>query len=362
MRLRIGPAALGALLGAVLTSACGDEPSSRGEAGRPFSPPPGWTTYRDEPRGYEVSFPSDWHRARSSLTGLVDPREILSVATYPLRRRFPLGSGRCPALASPAPVLDDFGPRDAIVSIQERGSRRRGGFPARQRPLRLPPLDLHPEGGLACARSRTDWIAFHPFRDAGRNFYAFAAMGRSASPQSRRELRRVLESLQFEPGGLRRGAQRGYEIRLPEGWQAAERNIVPRITDPRQVVAFGTYPLRYRPTDCEAFAGSAREDLAPRDVLGVVMERGFDREGEWLEFTPRPARFGPTDPRSAEPGCGDRPGTTSDWIPFTDAGRHLYALLVFGSAVTDERRARAYRTLDSLRLDPTVRPDWRSSP
>jgi len=79
------------------------------------------------------------------------------------------------------------------------------------------------------------------------------------------------------------------------------------------------------------------------------------------EFAPRPARLGPTDPREAEPACGDHPGTTSDWIAFSDAGRHLYALLVFGATVTEGRRAEAYRTLDSLRLDPAVGPTWRSS-
>ncbi len=360
MRQRLRQLALAGLLCAGLTAGCGDEPAGRAAARAP-EPPPGWTTFRDEPRGYEVSFPSEWHRARRSLTpGLVDPREILSLATYPLRAKRTPGSGRC-VVGFPAPALDDFGPRDAIVSIQERGSRRGGGFPARQRPLPRSPLLLQAEGGPACARDRTRWISFHPFRDAGRNFYAFVAVGRSASSQTRRDVRRVLESLAFEPGGVRRDADRGYEITLPGGWQVAERNILPRITDPRQVVAFGTYPLRYRPTNCEAFAGSAREDLGSRDVLGLVMERGFDRRSEWPEFGPRPARFGPADPRGAEPGCGDRRGTTSDWIPFTDSGRHLYALLVFGAAVTDERREQAYRALDSLRLDPAVKPDWRSS-
>ena len=351
---------LAGLLGAGLLTGCGGGESSRHEqASRPFQPPPGWTTYRDDRRGYEVSFPSGWHRARRSLSTVVDPREILSVATYPLRPtpRERNGYGRCyAAIGVPAPSLDDFGPRDAIISIQERLRRRRrpGGYADRQRPLRLPPLDPHYPRGYPTSCTRPRWIAFHGFRDAGRNFYAFAAVGRAASAETRRDTRRVLESLAFEH------PERGYAIDLPEGWQRAERTIVP-LTDPREVVAFGTYPLRYRRTHCVAFAGSAREDLGPAAVLGVVMERGLDPGSEWSEFAPRPARLDPTDPREAEPACGDHPGTTSDWIAFSDAGRHLYALLVFGATVTEDRRAEAYRTLDSLRLDPAVRPTWRSS-
>jgi hypothetical protein len=127
----------------------------------------------------------------------------------------------------PAPSLDDFGPRDAIISIQERLRRRRrpGGYADRQRPLRLPPLDPHYPRGYPTSCTRPRWIAFHGFRDAGRNFYAFAAVGRAASAETRRDTRRVLESLAFEH------PERGYAIDLPEGWQRAERTIVP-LTDP----------------------------------------------------------------------------------------------------------------------------------
>ena len=86
--------------------ACGEEPAS--------APPPQLVT--DQTHGLAVELPPVWERASASLTpGLGDPREVLSVATFPLRYR-PTG---CAHVAGSA--LDDLGERDAFVTLQERG-------------------------------------------------------------------------------------------------------------------------------------------------------------------------------------------------------------------------------------------------
>lgn len=156
----------------------------------------GWTTYHDERRGYTATFPSDWHRAREKLANLSEPREILSLGTYPLRHR---ASARCPVPMCPVPALDGLGPTDVLVSVQESSGDGATGA-ARRRPMRLPRAGLRtPPGAIPCWRGRVRRMAFHGFSDAGRNFYVFVAVGTRVSRRTRRELQRVLDSLRFDP-------------------------------------------------------------------------------------------------------------------------------------------------------------------
>jgi hypothetical protein len=159
-----------------------------------------------------------------------------------------------------------------------------------------------------------------------------------------------------------RSAKWGYSLRFPATWQRAERAVTP-LTDPREILSLGTFPLRYRPTNCDAFAGSARDDLGPADAFLTIQERGFDRNSEWLDFEPRPERFGPTPENAnmAEPACGDRPGTDVRWFNFTDAGRHFHVLVVSGPDAPPELQQDAWRILNTLHLDPDTKPDWHAS-
>jgi hypothetical protein len=164
-----------------------------------------------------------------------------------------------------------------------------------------------------------------------------------------------------------RSAEWGYSVSFPANWQRATRSLTPKLTDPREILSLGTFPLRYRPTNCEAFAGSAQQDLgdpgrpAHHPESGIpTPEQGYP-EGKIVNVPPRPGRFGP------ESGSGTRttdcPGSQASvqWINFRDAGRYFYALLAFGRSAPVELRHDAYRILDSLRLDPSVKPDWPAS-
>lgn len=151
--------------------------------------------YRDQRRGYTVAVPADWHRANASLTpGLVDPREILSVATFPLR-----GDEFCES-------LERVPPAEAFVTIQERGRGAYGqeGFPSR-------PRSFGPDPGLPgsstwpyCAGGDGKppipmldyWFGFS---DAGRAFHVFVGVGKAAPPQITREAFGILNSLRFDP-------------------------------------------------------------------------------------------------------------------------------------------------------------------
>jgi hypothetical protein len=77
------------------------------------------TTQQAGPRlpsdDYHVSYPSNWHRASTSLTpNLSDPHEILTVGTGSL----PVGGPRCAQV--PVNALEAVGATGALVSIQER--------------------------------------------------------------------------------------------------------------------------------------------------------------------------------------------------------------------------------------------------
>jgi hypothetical protein len=145
--------------------------------------------------GYSVVLPAGWYRARRNLTPqLMDPREILSVATYPLRYQ---RRARCRITGCPTPALNGFRATDVLVSIQER---------LHARPMAVDvAIDLKPRrtglgaGPDSCTRGRVAWYAFDDFVKAGRSLYVFAAIGERAPARTLRDLERVLHSLRFSP-------------------------------------------------------------------------------------------------------------------------------------------------------------------
>jgi hypothetical protein len=157
-----------------------------------------WDEYRNERRGYTVSLPPGWHLARESLSPtLVDPTEILLVATFPIRR----GQELCGALAR-------IPPDQALVTLQERARAPRGDptFPPR-------PASFEPDPRLPgkselpyCARGHKGppipmldyWFGF---RDAGRAFHVFVGIGKEAPEEVRREAFGILDSLRLERSG-----------------------------------------------------------------------------------------------------------------------------------------------------------------
>lgn len=165
-----------------------------------------------------------------------------------------------------------------------------------------------------------------------------------------------------DPTTTHRSDRWGFTVSFPAAWHRAGRPIS-SLVEPREILLLATIPLRDRPTNCDAFAGSARQDLRPRDALVIILERGYDRSSEWRNFPPRPARFRPTreTAQAPEPACGDRPDTRVHWFNFTDAGRHFHVLVVAGPRAPADIRREAWRILNTLRLDPRAKPGWPAS-
>ena len=155
----------------------------------------------------------------------------------------------------------------------------------------------------------------------------------------------------------------GIAVELPPGWQRAAVSLTPNLTDPREVLSVATFPLTYRKTRCAHVPGSALEDLGPKDAFVTLEERGVDPGADWSDFPPRPAHFGPeqgglnTDAQFCEPKLD----FTNYWFGFTDGDRHFHVLVAFGPQATAALQRQTWQVLDSLEIDPAVRPDWRSS-
>jgi hypothetical protein len=162
-------------------------------------------TYQDLGRNaFGVEYPAGWTIADESLTpDLFDPREILSIATFPLR---PGGTASTEAFL-PGNAIADIGADDVFLTLQER-VRSSGGSHFPTRPPGFGPGTGCPSGDAACVDGssmaleglRAWWIPFAD-RPSGRDFYAFVAMGEEAyrDPARSAAAWRVLDSLAFDP-------------------------------------------------------------------------------------------------------------------------------------------------------------------
>jgi hypothetical protein len=174
------PAIVSALMAALLLAACGGEQD---------------TTTTRTAHGLTATLPAGWHSASRSLTPhLVEPREVLAVATYPLRYR----ETECAHVAGSA--LEDLGPTDAFVTLQERppGPSARG-FP--RRPKHFGPRLGGPSEAAQCvpkARFTDHWFTFS---DVGRRFHVDLAFGPKTTSATRRQAWTILDGLRVKPAG-----------------------------------------------------------------------------------------------------------------------------------------------------------------
>ena len=154
----------------------------------------------------------------------------------------------------------------------------------------------------------------------------------------------------------------GLTVAVPPRWRPADESLTPGLGDPREVLAVATFDLQYRRTACAQVAGSALEDMGPDDAFVTLQERGLDPGSAWSDFPDRPAHFGPElgGPSEAS-ACAPSAHFSDHWFGFTAGGRHFHADIVFGTEASGTTRAQAWGILDSLRVDPQVRPDWLSS-
>ena len=181
-------AALAAGSAAVLLAACGQEPIHHSA-----SPPAPVSTY--VAHGVTVELPTGWYHAEGSLTPhLVDPRETVAIATYPLHYR----PTRCAHVAGSA--LEDLGPGDAFITLQERGRDPGGswsGFP--DRPEHFGAQLGGPSEAADCVPTAHFTDHWFGFSDRLRHFHVEVAFGPQASAATRQEAWAILDHARVDP-------------------------------------------------------------------------------------------------------------------------------------------------------------------
>ena len=150
---------------------------------------PSSNTYRSEEDRFRVMVPKGWFISDEPLTDIAEPRDVATLATFPLRP-----GGAC----APNRAIKDMERDDALIFVMEY-SRPRGG-PWPQRPRRIEPSKRPPVAYECWLRSTT----LIRFRDAGRYFQIHVALGivehqarDTASEKVRRQAYRILNSFRF---------------------------------------------------------------------------------------------------------------------------------------------------------------------
>jgi hypothetical protein len=162
--------------------------------------------------------------------------------------------------------------------------------------------------------------------------------------------------------GAYQNAVWGYSVGVPPGWHYVAQPRTPRLGDPAVILALATFPLR----DEDAAYPIARQGFAADEALVTLQERA-EEPGGWSSaaFPKRPSRFHFEPDHGSVPADSVRRATGIDfrdhWFNFSDAGRYFHVQVAIGDAVPSGEAAEVYRILDTLRLDPSVKPDWASA-
>jgi hypothetical protein len=204
------------------------------------------TDYTDPARGVSATVPAGWHAA-GPLTALAFPREVVTLASFPLRR-----GGSC----GPDRALEGMPADGALVFVLEYRPRRgavwtsgtrRSSFPPRPAHLRLP---RSAPQTYECFR-RPGYLL--RFRDADRPLQIMVALGPRAAGTRRRAVELVLDGLRFTPlpplppdpyaGWPTLVDESGDSLRAPPRWTSLVAAIPRRLPRPRTLFLTASHRL-----------------------------------------------------------------------------------------------------------------------
>jgi hypothetical protein len=204
-----------------------------GSAARPSA---GIVSFRDPAVGVSGAYPAGWHHKRA-LTNLADPREVLTIATFPLREGS--DAGEC----GPSHAIEDM-PRDgALLWLLEYRPARgdpwaevdREDFPAKPARFELRRSRLAP--GTSCFAGPGSTATFSA---ADRPFQLLVTFGSRPADARLEEVKTIVDSFRFDelpqpPPDPYAGwplvtDNPGDSLRPPPGWRAAAVMFPPETT------------------------------------------------------------------------------------------------------------------------------------
>ncbi len=182
----------------------------------------------------------------------------------------------------------------------------------------------------------------------GRNVWVQTASSRPLPP-SRRWARIIRATLATPDWVNFQSVPYHYKVSYPSYWHRANRSLTPHLSDPHEILTVGTGPLPIGGPHCTQVPVNALEAVGRQGALVSIQERApANADGG---FPPRPARFGFRAERLETSAClAARARPLMEMVPFSDHGRHFYALVALGRTATAQTRNEALRVLDSLRF------------
>ncbi|MEJ7569346.1 MAG: hypothetical protein WKF41_13905 [Gaiellaceae bacterium] len=361
--------------------ACGASESGiedhRAEPSRELATPSGWFEHRDTTFGASVSFPDGWRVAEQPLTNLVVPREVLALATYPLRGGNK-GGGPCAAKRD----LEAMPPDGALIWLLEyrplRGDVwadvRRSEFPSRPNRVELSRADLEAN---SCARG---FGYTSSFRAADRPLTLSLVFGERVTDERLAEVEAILESLELaelappppDPyaGWPLINDNPGDSLRPPPGWAASAAMFPPGETPrPRTLFFASNRPLFGLPKTLVPHV----EQLPPTPSWAVA--NAFPRDGVLL-WVSEDEKGGPAADYAAIerewPSADDfrpvqiltKPNPELEWLRAAGSFRgYRWSILIgAGPEATEEDRELALKSAASLAVSGVCREDGSDCP
>ena len=253
---------------------------------QPTAPAPaGWRKHDDPRLGVRATVPDGWHLAQEPLTNTTDPREVLALATYPLR-----GGGTGGGCVAARRALEAMPADGALIWLLEYRPARgdvwanlpRSRFPKRPDRYTLTRSELQPGVcGAALGLSTT-------FRDADRPFQLWLLVGEKASDARLAEVAQILTGLSFDElpapppdpyaGWPWLNTNPGDSLRPPPGWAAAAAMFPPDTTPrPRPLFFASNRPLFGLPQKLVPYV-----DALPGPMPSAAVANQFPSDGVLL--------------------------------------------------------------------------------
>jgi hypothetical protein len=301
-----------------------------------------------EQEGFTLSVPRGWDVAAIGGCGFGPLLAGTVVSNVPFTFRNPSGEEpRC----GDRLVLAGF-PRDGVaVSLTPQGMRS-GLIVARATPFPMSLNLLQPTHGINGGPTMSFLSVIVDGEVVG---LLNTFVGPEAPDGARRAVASVVRSIRVAgvPDWVTARDDAGdATVRYPQGWMPAGQRLTPSLTDPSEILALGTYPLRPGGENCAQFPVNAIEDLGPTDALIWIGER---REVS-AAVDPLPDEFqllaGPSEGDDDSRGCLSTPKDFwHRYVEFSEAGRTFDLYIAHGNDAPGATLSEMAGILHSLEFD-----------